>query len=118
MDRENVTLKKKEAPNCEETITATVVTVGRCGYKTGTYTVYVSKISVIINGKEQTKIPVSSSPYQYYVGGKIGSVNDKVTVVAYGPDGKELDRENVTLKEKETPNYEGTITANEFTVGQ
>ncbi|MHB9652303.1 immunoglobulin-like domain-containing protein [Enterococcus faecalis] len=90
---------EKETPNYEGTITAKEFTVGKDAYIKGTYTGDVSKISIIINGKEQAKISATGSPYQYYVGGKIGSINDKVTVVAYGPDGNELDRANVMLKE-------------------
>ncbi|MBO0432277.1 immunoglobulin-like domain-containing protein, partial [Enterococcus sp. DIV0660C] len=118
LDRANVNLKDKEAPNYVGTITANDFTVKQDGYVKGTYTGDVSRISVIVNGKELTTIPATGSPYQYYVGSKITSVNDKVTVVAYGPDGKELDRANVNLKDKEAPSYVGTITANDFTIKQ
>ncbi|EGO2713198.1 hypothetical protein IDE33_002756, partial [Enterococcus faecalis] len=98
------------------TITANEFTIRQDGYIKGAYTGDVSKISVIVNGKEQAKISATASPYQYYINGKISSVNDSVTVVAYGPDGKELDRADVTLKNIEKPT-QGTVTANEFKVG-
>ncbi|EGO2713260.1 DUF5011 domain-containing protein, partial [Enterococcus faecalis] len=51
-----VTVKDKEVPNYHGTITANDFTVKQDSYIKGTYTGDVSKISVIINGKEQMKI--------------------------------------------------------------
>ncbi|MBC2002172.1 DUF5011 domain-containing protein [Listeria booriae] len=116
LDRTTVNVKKSEVPTAG-TVTANDFTIGGGdNYVHGTFTGDVAKVSTIINGQEGSRISVSGGNYQYYVGGKISSVNDAVTVVAYDAKGKELDRTTVNVKKAEVPTA-GTITAKDYLVG-
>ncbi|MBC2285443.1 DUF5011 domain-containing protein [Listeria booriae] len=116
LDRTAVNVKKAEVAT-SGTVTANDFTIGGGdNYLRGTFTGDVAKVSTIINGQEGTRIFVSGGNYQYYVGGKIASVNDAVTVVAYDVNGKELDRATVNVKKAEVPTA-GTITAKDYLVG-
>ncbi|MBC1211885.1 DUF5011 domain-containing protein [Listeria booriae] len=116
MARVKVTVQKA-ADNTSGTVTAKDFAIGGGdNYLRGTISGDVAKVSTIINGKEGTRISVSGVNYQYYVGGKIASVNDSVTVVAYDVNGKELDRTTVNVKKAEVPTS-GTITAKDYLVG-
>ncbi|MFC4652864.1 immunoglobulin-like domain-containing protein, partial [Lactococcus nasutitermitis] len=77
---------------------------------TGTFSGDVAKVQVEVNGN---LLPeggtVDSGQFSYYVGQKITSENDKVFVVAFDKDGKELDRKEVPLKATS-----GTVTPDNF----
>ncbi|MBC1358083.1 immunoglobulin-like domain-containing protein [Listeria booriae] len=108
---------QKAADNTSGTVTAKDFTIGDGdSYVRGTISGDVAKVSTIINGKEGSRISVSGVNYQYYVGSKISSLNDNVTVVAYDAKGKELDRTTVNVKKSEVPTA-GTITAKDYLVG-
>ncbi|EUJ44757.1 immunoglobulin-like domain-containing protein [Listeria riparia] len=108
---------QKAADNTSGTITANDFAIGDGdNYVRGTFTGDVAKVSMIVNGKEGTRISVSGGNYQYYAGSKISSVNDAVTVVAYDVNGKELDRKTVNVKKAEVPTA-GTITAQDYLLG-
>ncbi|EUJ47035.1 immunoglobulin-like domain-containing protein [Listeria fleischmannii] len=114
LDRAQVALTK-ENPS-QGTLTANPFTIGKDGYVTGNFTGDVAKVGMVINGKEYTAIQVANGSYRYYAGGKITSINDTVTMIAYDKSGKELDRAQVALT-KENPS-QGTLTANPFTIGK
>ncbi|MBC6309403.1 DUF5011 domain-containing protein, partial [Listeria sp. FSL L7-1582] len=116
LDRTNVPVKKVVVPTAG-TITVNDFTVDKDGYITGNVTGDVAKVGLIVNGKALSVIPAADGNYRYYVGNNINSVNDTATMIAYDAKGKELDRANVSIKKMETPTT-GTITANDFTVGE
>ncbi|WP_128080401.1 immunoglobulin-like domain-containing protein [Listeria fleischmannii] len=99
MARTKVTLTK-EVPNTVGTVTANPFAIGQDSYVKGSFTGDVAKISMVVNGQTFTSIPVTGGMYQYYASGKISSVNDSVTMIAYDAKGKELDRASVTVQKK------------------
>ncbi|EUJ42504.1 immunoglobulin-like domain-containing protein, partial [Listeria fleischmannii] len=115
LSRATVTVKKEIIT--EGTITANNFVIGKDGYVKGNTTGDVAKISMIVNGKEFSRINATAGAYQYYAGGKILTANDAVTMVAYDAKGKELDRANVAVSKDDAPEV-GTITTNTFTIGQ
>ncbi|MBC6309726.1 DUF5011 domain-containing protein [Listeria sp. FSL L7-1582] len=115
LDRSTVTVKKEI--NTQGTITANPFVIGKDGYVKGNLTGDVAKISMIVNGKEFSRIDKAAGAYQYYAGGKILTENDDVTMVAYDAQGKELNRVNVAVSKNDAPEV-GTITANTFTIGK
>ncbi|EUJ52486.1 DUF5011 domain-containing protein [Listeria fleischmannii] len=115
LSRATVTVKKEIIT--EGTITANNFVIGKDGYVKGNTTGDVAKISMIVNGKEFSRINATAGAYQYYAGGKILTDNDAVTMVAYDAKGKELDRANVAVSKDDAPEV-GTITTNTFTIGQ
>ncbi|MBA3926750.1 immunoglobulin-like domain-containing protein [Listeria rustica] len=115
LDRSTVTVKKEI--NTQGTITANPFVIGKDGYVKGNLTGDVAKISMIVNGKEFSRIDKAAGAYQYYAGGKILTANDDVTMVAYDAQGKELSRANVAVSKDDAPEV-GTITTNTFTIGK
>ncbi|QNL92851.1 immunoglobulin-like domain-containing protein [Lactococcus lactis] len=83
---------------------------------TGTYDGDVAKIQVEING---TSYPVggtvSNGSFKYYTGANIKNLSDKVFVIAFDKDGKQLDRKQVTITNSET---KGTVTPLSFDVSK
>ncbi|MBA3926751.1 immunoglobulin-like domain-containing protein [Listeria rustica] len=115
LDRSTVTVKKEI--NTQGTITAGAFVIGKDGYVKGNLTGDIAKISMIVNGKEFSRVDKAAGAYQYYAGGKILTENDDVTMVAYDAQGKELSRANVAVSKNDAPEV-GTITANTFTIGK
>ena len=98
----------------EGTVSPTEYTInGGDNYVRGTYTGDVDYLKLEVNGKEYAKSTVTSSPFKYYAVDKIKKGTDKVYVVAYDKDGKELDRKQVTIKDATT---KGTVTPNAYTI--
>ncbi|EUJ44346.1 immunoglobulin-like domain-containing protein [Listeria riparia] len=112
--RTNVSVVKENVPTTG-TITANKFTIGKDGYITGNLTGDVAKIKMVVDGKSSTLVAAKEGAYKYYAGGKIASVNDAVTMIAYDAKGNELDRANVPLAENSVP--VGTVTAEAYTIG-
>ena len=72
---------------------------GTDNYVRGTYTGDVDSIKLEVNGKTLVKSTVKSSPFQYYAVDKITNVKDSVYIIAYDVNGRQLDRQKVTVEE-------------------
>ncbi|EUJ17207.1 hypothetical protein PGRAN_16222, partial [Listeria grandensis FSL F6-0971] len=64
---------------------------------TATYTGDVKSVIVTINGTKHKGGTVSDGTVSFYIGNKIASTSDVVTIEAIGVDGKVLDTKNVTI---------------------
>lgn len=98
-------------------ITPNEYTLYKDNYITGTYQGDVKKIKVIVAGEdggEYTGGAVAEGEFKFYANGKIKNSYDKVTVVAYGAEGQEVDAKEVTLKNLDG---EGTIAIDDYTIG-
>ncbi|MBC2284358.1 DUF5011 domain-containing protein [Listeria booriae] len=94
------------------TITANSFKLGKDSYVTGTLTGDVAKVELQVNGAAGQKIDVSGSTYQYYAKSKILSATDDVKVVAYNSAGVVVNIKSVAIS-----TTDGTVVANDFTVG-
>ncbi|WP_242328556.1 immunoglobulin-like domain-containing protein [Enterococcus avium] len=86
---------------------------GGDNYIRGTYTGDVNYLKLEVNGKEYAKSTVSGSPFKYYAVDKVKKATDKIYIVAYDKDGKQLDRKQVVIKDATT---KGTVTPNDYTL--
>ncbi|MBC2306395.1 DUF5011 domain-containing protein, partial [Listeria booriae] len=94
------------------TITANSFKLGKDSYVTGTLTGDVAKVELQVNGAPGQKINVSGSTYQYYAKSKILSATDDVKMVAYNSAGIVVNIKSVAIS-----TTDGTVVANDFTVG-
>ncbi|PNP89376.1 hypothetical protein BMT55_12825 [Listeria newyorkensis] len=91
------------------TITPAEYTVGTTNL-TADYTGDVKSVKVNINGTDYTGGTFTDGKLTFYIGGKIKSSTDAVTVTAFDAAGKQLDQETVTVKAAATSTTSGTIT--------
>ncbi len=81
----------------------------------GTYTGDIVKVSLTVNGKEFTRIPVEKGVISYYANDKILQVSDIVIIKGYDAQGKLLDSKEVTVIT--APDTTGEITLNSYKLG-
>ncbi|WP_430535866.1 toxin Cry1Ac domain D-VI-related protein [Listeria rocourtiae] len=87
-------------------------TIGTDKFITGSYTGDVAKVSLVRGFDEYTGATVKNGEFSFYTVGKAIKKTDKIYVVAYDKNGKELSRELV----KFVVVTEGTITPIEMTI--
>ncbi|EOH52855.1 hypothetical protein UA3_02545, partial [Enterococcus faecium EnGen0263] len=83
---------------------------------TGSYDGDVAKVQVELNGEV---LPgngtLKDGKFEYYIGGHITSTKDQVFVIAYDKQGKQLDKQQVSVTKSVT---EGTVKPNEFSLAK
>ncbi|EGO5074417.1 hypothetical protein H6227_002575, partial [Enterococcus faecalis] len=79
----------------------------------GSFTGDVEWLRLEVNGNLYAWSNVTSSPFKYYAADKIKKATDKVYIVAYDKNKKELDRKQVLIKEA----VQGTVTPNNYQIG-
>ncbi|EUJ52622.1 immunoglobulin-like domain-containing protein, partial [Listeria fleischmannii] len=110
LNRVPVTILDKTPPT--GTITMDSYKVGKDKQVIGTTTGDITRIALVVNGVEQSKIPVTNNAFAYYAANLITSANDKVSMIGYATDGTKVTEVDVTLTE-----VTGTITADSYKVG-
>ncbi|STY34603.1 immunoglobulin-like domain-containing protein [Listeria fleischmannii] len=110
LNRVPVTILDKTPPT--GTITMDNYKVGKDKQVIGTTTGDITRIALVVNGVEQSKIPVTNNAFAYYAANLITSANDKVSMIGYATDGTKVTEVDVTLTE-----VTGTITADSYKVG-
>ncbi|EUJ26128.1 hypothetical protein MFLO_14277 [Listeria floridensis FSL S10-1187] len=97
------------------TVKADPFVVGMDAYVKGSYTGAVSKIGIFVNGKEYGRVPVGSNgSLQYYAKDKIKAKTDKVELVGYNSEGKEISRVQVPLTD--ASDMKGNLTPAEYSL--
>ncbi|MGJ8730685.1 immunoglobulin-like domain-containing protein [Listeria aquatica] len=93
------------------TITLDAFKVGNDTYVTGTYTGDITKVALVVNGKEQATIPATGNAIKYYAADLITSKDDVVTMIGYAADGRQVTEATLSLSE-----VTGTIAADSYKI--
>ncbi|KMT63380.1 immunoglobulin-like domain-containing protein [Paenilisteria newyorkensis] len=99
------------------TITANPFAIGEDDYVTGKVTGDVSKVSITVNGVEQSLIPAVAGDYQYYAKSLITDPADVVIATVYDGTGAVLSTATVAVSKKADVVTEGTVTPTAFKIG-
>ncbi|WP_221635736.1 immunoglobulin-like domain-containing protein, partial [Listeria aquatica] len=93
------------------TITLDAFKVGNDTYVTGAYTGDITKVALVVNGKEQATIPATGNAIKYYAADLITSKDDVVTMIGYAADGRQVTEATLSLSE-----VTGTIAADSYKI--
>lgn len=108
------TVVTKDPADTKGTITPDNFNVSTGGqFLTGSYTGDVVSARVYVNGVSIRGGNFRQGRFEFFVGNRIASVDDKVEIQALDANGRVLDRKSVTLEKK----LIGTITPDTFRVG-
>ncbi|MBC1458635.1 DUF5011 domain-containing protein [Listeria newyorkensis] len=99
------------------TITANPFAIGEDDYVTGKVTGDVSKVSITVNGVEQSLIPAVAGDYQYYAKSLITDPADVVIATVYDGTGAVLSTATVAVSKKADVVTAGTVTPSAFKIG-
>ncbi|WP_149022032.1 immunoglobulin-like domain-containing protein [Listeria fleischmannii] len=110
----SIRVTKASAPLTKGNVTADVFTVGEDKFMTGNYTEDVKSFKVTINGTVYTGGMISEGRFNFWIGDKIKSASDTVTIAALDRTGRELDSKAVQLVAA-TPAV-GTVTPATFSL--
>ncbi|MBC2169615.1 immunoglobulin-like domain-containing protein [Listeria booriae] len=109
-----VTVKANGLPATTGTITPNTFNVPADKYLTASYTGDVKSVVVTINGTKYTGGTVADGLVNFYIGSKITSSSDVVTIEAFDAYGRSLQSKAVTVKQS-TSQTTGTVTPDTFT---
>ncbi|MBC1887958.1 hypothetical protein HCA63_06290 [Listeria booriae] len=109
-----VTVKANGLPATSGTVVPNDFNVPADKYLTASYTGDVKSVAVTINGTKYTGGTVAEGLVNFYIGNKITSSSDVVTIEAYDAYGRSLQSKTVTVKQS-TSQTTGTVTPDTFT---
>ncbi|MBC1286130.1 hypothetical protein HB818_10200 [Listeria booriae] len=109
-----VTVKANSLPATSGTITPNTFNVPADKYLTASYTGDVKSVVVTINGTKYTGGTVADGLVNFYIGSKITSSSDVVTIEAFDAYGRSLQSKAVTVNQSNSQTS-GTVTPDTFT---
>lgn len=109
-----VTIKTQGLPATSGTIKPNTFTIATDKYLTADYTGDVKTVVVTINGTKYTGGTVTDGKVNFYIGTKISSPSDVVSIEAFDVYGRSLQSKSVTVQQDATVTT-GTVTPDTFT---